>query len=65
MQATCFHCMQPTVCWDSDFDYQDYCFEGEGIVHVCHCSNCGAEILYMIRTDDPEKDCDEDESVGN
>ena len=59
MNATCFHCMQPTVCWDADFDFEDYCLEGEGIVHACHCANCGAEILYMVRTDDPEEEEDE------
>ena len=25
-------------------------YEGEGIVHVCHCTNCGAEIEYRIST---------------
>ena len=60
MKATCFHCMQPAVCWDNDFDYEDYGFEGQGIVHACHCGKCGAEILYMIRIDDEE---DEDEEA--
>lgn len=44
----CFHCLENTVCWESDFDYEDWGLEGEGIVHVCHCSNCGAEINYYI-----------------
>ena len=22
--------------------------EGEGIVHMCHCNNCGAEIEYRV-----------------
>lgn len=44
----CFHCGQKAVIWDSDFDFSDYCLEGEGIVHVCHCSNCGAEIEYKV-----------------
>lgn len=50
----CFHCLQMTVCWDSDFDFSDYGLEGEGIIHCCHCSNCGAEIEYRIRTDKDE-----------
>lgn len=44
----CFHCGCETVVWQSDFDFEDYGYEGEGIVHVCHCSNCGADIEYRI-----------------
>ena len=44
----CFHCGNKSVVWDSDFDFEDFCYEGEGIVHVCHCSNCGADIEYDI-----------------
>ena len=43
-----------SVIWDSDFDFSDMGYEGEGIVHVCHCTNCGAEIEYRVRTDKPE-----------
>lgn len=49
----CFHYGQRTVIWDADFNYEDYGIEGEGIVQVCHCTHCGAEILYMIPCDDP------------
>lgn len=31
-----------------------YTKEGEGIVHCCTCSNCGAEIEYFIRLDEEE-----------
>ena len=43
-----------SVIWDSDFDFEDMGYEGEGIVHICHCTNCGAEIEYRIRTDNDE-----------
>lgn len=49
----CFHCLQKTVSWDSDFNPDEYGYEGEGVVHVLHCSNCGAEITYVI-LDEPE-----------
>lgn len=52
----CFHCGHRAVVWDADFDFSDFCLEGEGIVHVCHCSNCGAEIEYRIAIPDPEED---------
>ena len=44
----CFHCLSNTVCWDSDFSFEDFGYEGEGIVQICHCANCGAEIEYRI-----------------
>ena len=46
----CFNCLQRAVLWDNDFDFEDYGCEGEGIVHVCHCTNCGAEIIYYVST---------------
>lgn len=46
----CFHCGARAVIWDADFDFDDYGYDGEGIVHACHCTNCGAEIEYRIST---------------
>ena len=48
----CFHCLTRGVVWDSDFSFDDFGYEGEGIVHMCHCANCGAQIEYVIRTDE-------------
>jgi hypothetical protein len=42
------------VIWDSDFDFEDYGYEGKGIVHACHCTNCGAEIEYRVAIPDEE-----------
>ena len=39
---------------DSDFDFEDYGYDGEGVVHICHCVNCGADIEYRIRTDNQD-----------
>ena len=50
----CFHCLERAVIWDADFDFDDYGYEGEGIVHVCHCVNCGAEIEYRISIGDSD-----------
>lgn len=52
----CFHCCRKAVVWDSDFDFSDFGLEGDGIVHVCHCTNCGAEIEYRIPIPDEDKD---------
>lgn len=43
----CFHCLLKTVIWDSDFNGEDLGYEG-GLVHICHCTNCGAEIIYYL-----------------
>ena len=34
----CFHCCTKSVIWDADFDFSDFGYEGEGIVHMCHCA---------------------------
>ena len=44
----CFHCGEKAVIWDADFSFEDYGEEGEGIIHECHCSKCGARITYRI-----------------
>lgn len=44
----CFHCGAYAVNWNADFDFADMGYEGEGIVQLCTCSNCGAEIEYRI-----------------
>lgn len=58
----CFHCGAYGVSWDADFSFEDFGFEGEGIVHVCHCNNCGAEIEYYISCEEEE---DESDGVEN
>lgn len=44
----CFHCKAKKVVRDADYDFADYGEEGEGIIHECHCENCGARITYRI-----------------
>ena len=44
----CFHCGEHAVYWDNDFMFEDMGYEGNGVVHICHCVNCGADIEYRI-----------------
>lgn len=44
----CFNRLARAVIWDADFDYSDYGLEGEGVIHECHCANCGARITYYV-----------------
>ena len=52
--AQCFHCGHDAVAWQADFTFDDFGLEGEGIVQVCHCSNCGADIFYEIPLTDED-----------
>lgn len=45
--SRCFICGGKVV-WQSDFTFEDFGIEGEGIVYICKCSKCGAE--YEIYT---------------
>lgn len=44
----CYNCGQKTVYWSGDFDFEDYGLDEDGIVHIFHCQNCGAEIEYYV-----------------
>jgi len=44
------------VIWQSDFDFEDFGYDGNGIVHICHCTNCGADIEYDVPSNWPEED---------
>ena len=50
----CFHCGKKAVIWDNDYSFEDYCLEGEGIVHELHCTECGATITYFVGEDDAD-----------
>ncbi len=58
MGYQCFHCLSDGVVWDGDFSYDDYGYDGDGIVHVLHCTECGSEIEYRVPTDEEGEDDD-------
>ena len=47
----CWYCGTKLV-WDSDFNYDEVFGEGEGIVTMLHCPECGAEVQFSLRDDD-------------
>ena len=47
----CFHCLNNSVIWSGDFTFEDMGYEGDGIVHICYCTHCGAEIEYRVPID--------------
>jgi hypothetical protein len=58
----CFHCGSRSVIWDNDFSFEDFGCEGDGIIHVCHCCNCGAVIEYYIPLSDDDETNDNKET---
>lgn len=52
----CFHCLHRSVVWQCDYDFEDFGYEGEGIVQILRCTNCGAEIEYRISFDEDRTD---------
>lgn len=56
----CLHCLQRSVIWDCDYDFADLGYEGEGIVQMCHCTSCGAEIEYRVPIHPPTLEIEEE-----
>lgn len=44
----CFNCGEKAVLWMNDWTFEDYGMEGEGLIHVLRCTNCGARITYEV-----------------
>lgn len=51
----CFHCGMKAFIWSGDIDFSDYGLDGNGIIHDCHCTNCGAHITYECPLDGGEE----------
>lgn len=51
MDYQCFNCRQFKVIWDNDASFEDLGREGDGVVSILHCKNCGAEILCFMSND--------------
>lgn len=60
----CFHCGCRAVIWDCDYDAEDIGYADPGIVQMCHCSNCGAEITYYIPLNKDADDSEEGQTDG-
>ena len=61
----CFHCGARAVVWQCDYDFEDFGYEGTGIVQCLCCSNCGADIEYRIRFDEEEEEQNTEEVTDN
>lgn len=54
----CYVCGSNKVIWDNDFMFEDYGYEGDGIVHEFHCMNCGADITVCESFDNYGEDAE-------
>ena len=51
----CFHCGGLLV-WNNDFSFEDMGYEGEGIVHILSCPDCGSEVEYRVPQERDEEE---------
>ena len=51
----CWFCNNELI-WNCDYSFEDYGYEGEGIVATLKCTNeqCGADFEGCLRLDDEE-----------
>lgn len=50
----CWFCGADLI-WQSDFNYDEIHGEGEGIVAILICSECGAMVEFSLRTDEEDE----------
>lgn len=43
----CWHCGHDLI-WGADFDFEDFGYDGDGIVSTFSCSNCNAIAQVML-----------------
>lgn len=62
----CYECKQELT-WGSDNDYEDYGYEGSGIVATLTCPNsvCNVEMVMVLISSENNKINIEDEKKGN
>ena len=51
---SCYHCGNKLI-WNSDFGYEDYGLEGEGIISVLSCSYCNAMVEVYLPLDEVQQ----------
>lgn len=51
----CGMCYSPLI-WQCDYDFEDFGYEGEGIVGCAVCSGCGAEVEFRLKTNEEEQE---------
>lgn len=49
----CWYCRADMI-WQSDFTYEDYGRQGEGMVAILLCSECNASAEFSISDEEPE-----------
>ena len=47
----CWHCKAELI-WNSDFNFEDYGLEGEGIVTHLSCPECPVNVDVFLPTDE-------------
>lgn len=50
----CYFCSEGKLIWSSDWNYDEVFGEGEGLVSLWYCCECGAEHQFSKRDDEEE-----------
>ena len=52
----CYYCGHKAVGWESDSDFSECGYQGQGTVRNYHCRFCGAtiEVAIPLKQEDPE-----------
>lgn len=53
-RGKCWVCGVGNLVWMNDFSFEDFMVEGEGIVSMLTCSNCGAQYEIYNKLDDED-----------
>ena len=48
----CYNCGSDKVIWQNDWDFDDLQYEGNGIISLYTCGECGAEIEVSVSIDE-------------
>ena len=53
--GTCFHCGSDSLIWLGDHEFGECGLDGEGVVHMIMCQECGADIEYYVEGGEKEE----------
>lgn len=44
----CPNCGSDKMCWQNDFSFEDFGYEGDGIVSIWSCLDCETEVYIAV-----------------
>lgn len=53
-ETHCWFCREGKMIWGSDFSFEDFGIDGEGIVAILTCPNCDAQAEFYLDLGEPK-----------